>query len=502
MNVKARAQRAHRAAATVVAAGAAAAGLALAPTMAASASAAAPGAHTGSAGEHGSPLPGGAIKHIIVIDLENESESVTFGPNSPAKYLNGTLLPEGEFIKNYYATGHVSLDNYISQVSGQAPNLLTSSDCVSSITSLTGVFNDVTPGTLDPNQALYPGQVDGQGCVFPRSVQTIGNQLDKAYPRTLGSDWREYAEDMGNDPARDGGQPDPLGGTDCAHPTQVNGQASDDTNAAEGPNATGSQVKSSITDQYADRHNPFSYFHSVIDNTRLCDQEVVPLGAATTSADGTVTYKGHLAEDLKHQWSTPRFAFITPNLCDDGHDATCAGTNAAGTTAGGLTGADAWLRTWMPLIFGSPAYRSGNTLVMITFDEGSIVDTAAGGGEQPGPNSANPGYSPLLNTPIAAFGGKTDYQLLGITGLTPGTEPPAGTMPGGGQVGAVLFNPRWIKAGSVNTTGSYNHYSALRTFEDLLSIRFGGADGHGHLGFAATATGFGTDVFNAVPPRH
>jgi phosphatidylinositol-3-phosphatase len=45
------------------------------------------------------------------------------------------------------------------------------------------------------------------------------------------------------------------------------------------------------------------------------------------------------------------------------------------------------------------------------------------------------------------------------------------------------------------------HYSALRTFEDLLGIRFGGADGRGHLGFAATATDFGTDVFNAIPPR-
>jgi hypothetical protein len=70
-------------------------------------------------------------------------------------------------------------------------------------------------------------------------------------------------------------------------------------------------------------------------------------------------------------------------------------------------------------------------------------------------------------------------------------------MPGGGQVGAVLLNPRWITPGSVDSTGSYNHYSALRTYEDLLGIRSGGADGHGHLGFAATAADFGRDVFNA-----
>jgi len=69
-------------------------------------------------------------------------------------------------------------------------------------------------------------------------------------------------------------------------------------------------------------------------------------------------------------------------------------------------------------------------------------------------------------------------------------------MPGGGQVGAVLLNPRWITAGSVDSTGSYNHYSALRTSR-TAGIRSGGADGRGHLGFAATAADFGRDVFNA-----
>jgi phosphatidylinositol-3-phosphatase len=460
-----------------------AAGLALVPAISASAQ---------STGYDGPPVPPGAIKHIIVVELENESFSATFGPSSPAAYLNDTLVPQGELLKSYYATGHVSLDNYVAQVSGQAPNQVSNSDCA-------GAYNDVTPGTLDPDQALYPGQVDGQGCVFPKNVQTIGNQLDRAYPLTIGSDWREYAEDMGNDPARDGGRADPLGGTDCAHPAQTNGLATDDTNNAEGPNATGSQVKSAIADQYANRHNPFVYFHSVTDNAWLCDHDVVPLGTATTQSDGTVAYQGHLAQDLKHERTTPRFAFITPNLCDDGHDATCAGTNDAGGTTGGLVGADDFLRTWMPLILNSPAYRSGHTLVVITFDEGSVTDTTAGDHEQPGPNNANPGYSPLLNAPIAALGGLTFYDLLGVTGLTPGVEPPTGTMPGGGQVGAVLLNPDWIKAGSTDDAVSYNHYSALRTFEDLLGIRFGGADEHGHLGFAATATDFGPDVFNSRP---
>jgi hypothetical protein len=279
----------------------------------------------------------------------------------------------------------------------------------------------------------------------------------------------------------------------------VNGAASDDTNNAEGPNATGTQQLSSTTDQYADRHNPFIYFHSVIDNERACDNEVVPLGTVTLGAGGSAnTFSGHLAQDLASPNTTPAFSFITPNLCDDGHDATCAGTNDAGTATGGLTGINDWLSTWMPLILDSPAYQSGKMLVVITSDEAAVTDSSAGGGETPGPNSDNPGYSPLLNQPIAAFGNLTDYDLLGFH-FTPGVEPAAGTLPGGGKVGALVLNPKWVAPGVVDATGSYNHYSALRTYEDLLGITTGGADGHGHLGFASTASDFGSDVFMTMP---
>jgi hypothetical protein len=448
-----------------------------------------------------SALPPGTIRHIVVIDLENESGSSTFGSSSPATYLTHTLVPMGELLPNYHATGHVSADNYIAQVSGQAPNLITSSDCITDLATGAGSYNDITPGIPDPNQDAYPGQVNGQGCVYPSWAKTIGNQLDALHRRLPAPDWRGYAEDMGNDPARDGGTPDPLGGTDCAYPTQVNGKAADNTNNAEGPHATGSQVKSAVSDQYVDRHNPFIYFHSVTGNAAYCAEHVVPLGTATAGTGGQPdAYHGHLAQDLAHQRTTPAFSFITPNVCNDGHDATCAGTNTDGTTTGGLAGFNTWLTNWMPLILSSPAYRNGSMLVMITADESSLTDTSAAANERPGPGNANPGYSPLLNTPIAAAGGKTYYQLLGLTSLTPNTEPPAGTMPGGGTVGALLLNSRSIRPGTVNTT-PYNHYSALRSYEDLLGITTGGSDGLGHLGMAGMPglAPFGTDVFNQQP---
>ena len=201
----------------------------------------------------------------------------------------------------------------------------------------------------------------------------------------------------------------------------------------------------------------------------------------SSTFDGTPlpdTFSGHLANDLSGNATTPMFGFITPNLCDDGHDGTCAGTNLEGGKTGGLAGADIWLKHYMPLIMASPAYQSGQMLVVVTFDEGALTDTTACCNEQPGPNWAYPGFSPLFGTP---------------------TNP----APGGGRVGALLLNSRYIQPGTVDTTGSYNHYSALRSYEDLLGLTSGGVDGYGHLGFAAASglTPFGQDIFqpNTAP---
>ena len=162
-------------------------------------------------------LAPGKINHVLVIELENEGYQTTFGANSPATYLNGTLRKKGELLQNYYAVGHASLDNYIAQVSGQAPTAETQADC-----SGNGfAFANMLPGTPDANSAANPGQVDGTGCVYPSGVQTIANQLDTKIPpnkTTHVAAWRAYEQDMGNTPSRDGGTADPTGGTDCAHP--------------------------------------------------------------------------------------------------------------------------------------------------------------------------------------------------------------------------------------------------------------------------------------------
>ena len=43
-------------------------------------------------------LAPGSINNILVIELENEDASSTFGAGSPATYLNDTLVPQGELL--------------------------------------------------------------------------------------------------------------------------------------------------------------------------------------------------------------------------------------------------------------------------------------------------------------------------------------------------------------------------------------------------------------------
>ncbi len=336
------------------------------------------------------------VGHVFVIVLENEGYAATFGDPAADPYLAKTLPSKGVLLPNYYGIGHVSNDNYIAMVSGQGPNPDTQGDCM--------VYSDFV-GT--PPTAL-DGQAVGTGCVYPVAVQTIGNQLTEN-----GLDWKGYFGDMGNIPSRESAT--------CGHPA-LNSQDGTQTATA--------------GDGYATRHNPFVYFHSIIDDTAYCNAHVVSLGG--------------LATDLKRTTTTPQLSFIVPNLCDDGHDYPCK-NQPSGASA--LADIDAFLSIWVPRITSSPAFKKDGLLV-VAFDEADVPgDASACCNETPGPNTPMPG----------------------ITGL------------GGGRVGAVLLSP-FIRAGSVSTT-PYNHYSLLASIEGIFGLP--------RLGYASTTSAtFGRDVFN------
>src|SRR3954465_8335645 len=135
------------------------------------------------------------VKHVFVIVLENKDFEENFPAQGPpqAPYMAQTLTARGQLLRQYYGTSHVSLGNYITMISGQAPNPDTQSDCN------TG-FKNVFPGVMGPD-----GQVVGAGCVYPAEAKTVADQLE-----AKGLTWRGYMEDMGADPAREAGT--------CAHP--------------------------------------------------------------------------------------------------------------------------------------------------------------------------------------------------------------------------------------------------------------------------------------------
>jgi len=356
-----------------------------------------------------SKLP--VIRHVFEIMLENNGYSATFGNPSADPYLATTLPGKGAMLQNYYGTGHFSNDNYIASVSGQPPNSKTQLDCS-------------TYSEFLPLEGQVGGIQQGAGCVYPAAVKTVADQLSSE-----GLTWKGYMEDMGNDPTRDGG-------VTCAHPAS---------------GAPDSAFSAEAADGYATRHNPFVYFHSITDNTTTCNTNVVPLGGTTgTMPAGTPAGVTGLVSDLASIATTPSFSFITPNLCDDGHDSSpCTNTTGAGVGHGSsVADTDAWLKAWVPLILASPAFQKDG-LLEITFDEGEqpSLDTTACCGETPGP--------------AAVAGGN------GISG------------PGGGKVGAVLISP-FIAGGTVVTKTSYNHYSSLASIEDLFGLP--------HLGEAQTVT--------------
>jgi hypothetical protein len=186
-------------------------------------------------------------------------------------------------------------------------------------------------------------------------------------------------------------------------------------------------------DMYATRHDPFVYFHSIID-TPACARNVVDFRK--------------LSADLASAATTPNLAFITPNLCHDGHDAPCVDGQP-----GGLVSADRFLAAEVPKILASPAYKADGMLV-ITFDEASISSASA-----------------CCHTPVS-----------------PNVDKPGIGGPGGGRVGTLVVSAR-VKGGTTDAT-PYNHYALLCSIEDVFGLA--------HLGFAG-APGlacFGKDVYD------
>jgi len=124
-------------------------------------------------------------------------------------------------------------------------------------------------------------------------------------------------------------------------------------------NITGTACPLSSKGKYAAKHNPFVFFDDVTTNftktSSNCIAHVRPFG--------------ELTNDLAHN-TVARYVFITPNLCNDMHDP-CAPVHNR------IKQGDNWLKTVVPIIMGSTAYKN-NGAVILTWDEAASGDGPIG----------------------------------------------------------------------------------------------------------------------------
>ncbi len=135
---------------------------------------------------------------------------------------------------------------------------------------------------------------------------------------------------------------------------------------------------------YAQKHDPFLYFNDIRTNTQRCQNSIVPLTQLDTDL---------AANQL------PNFSFITPNLCNDGHN--CS-----------LEVADKWIAQMVTKLKSSAALGQ-NSLIIITFDESATSSTASCCGM---PAKAGGQVATILISPLAhpAYQVNTAYSHLSL----------------------------------------------------------------------------------------
>ncbi len=152
---------------------------------------------------------------------------------------------------------------------------------------------------------------------------------------------------------------------------------------------------------YAGKHNPFRYFTQIRSSPSACSH-IQPLSKLEQALQSRTS-------------SVPRFSWITPDMCNDGHD-------CSAQTAG------QWLDGLVKKITSSNAYRNGG-VIFITWDEGSFGDTR---GVSPA------GTGAVLN----GSGGGHVLTLVIAAGLSAGLK----------------------------VATHYDHYSILATVEDAFRL--------------------------------
>ena len=142
---------------------------------------------------HAQPLPDGIgiapgkIKHVWLIILENKSYDATFTGLNRNTYLWRKLPAQGALLKNYYGTGHGSLDNYTTLVSGQATEPDLQFDCPTYYNVFAGHMDRSRSLARNPNYGQWTSAAGPNAAFGQQRVCLSGERADGVQPVRRGS---------------------------------------------------------------------------------------------------------------------------------------------------------------------------------------------------------------------------------------------------------------------------------------------------------------------------
>jgi phosphatidylinositol-3-phosphatase len=333
---------------------------------------------------------------VFLIMMSNQGYDQAFGTTAGHPYLASTLRKQGELLQDYYGVAPSPLANEIALLSGQGPTQDTATDCP--------VFTSLASTGNQGQQVL------GNGCVYPATTVTLPDELTDN-----GNTWKAYIQGIDQGPA---GTPKTCRRPDVGQP---------DPNQAVSP-----------TDPYVTWTNPFVYFGSLT------------TGNACASDDIGLP---QLAEDLKRARTTPNLAYIAPDPCDDGNDTPCMPGSPAG-----LGQADTFLKSVVPEIEASPAYKQDG-MIVITFDQapqsGPGADTSSCCDQPTFPNLSGAGATTTTGTtttPATTTGATTSGTTNAATTTGTPTTTPTAPIPAGTTTTAAATTPATAPATTTTPT--------------------------------------------------
>jgi phosphatidylinositol-3-phosphatase len=348
------------------------------------------------------------VSHVFEIALSTTSYAAAFADKSAAPYLH-SLEAKGTVLRGYESLGHGELADYLATVSGQEPNAATSAGCTT--------YQEFRTGAVAKSNGLVPGN----GCVYPETALTIGDQVT-----AKGATWRAYIADMGKQT--------------CSHP---------DSGAVDDAVLPGTESG------YDTHHNPFVYFHSLLD-----------LGDCA-SDDQDLT---HLSSALAHKSAAAKLSFIAPGACEDAAATTTTDpttTTTPSSTTSSISTTSSTLTTSTQTTTSTAPETTTTPTTSTTATESTPTDAT------PAPAAGCPAGQPVgiaaedvfLKRWVPRILASPAYKDDGVLILAFAGE--RGHHPGGAsRTGALVISPHTTKGKVVST--AYEPYSLLRSVEDML----------------------------------